>query len=42
MFSSISYLWYNVVGCVVVVMTGLIVSALVKKQRPGVIPGGRV
>jgi Na+/proline symporter len=26
MFSSISYLWYNVVGCVVVVIVGLLVS----------------
>ncbi|HEY7679438.1 MAG TPA: sodium:solute symporter [Terriglobia bacterium] len=39
--TSISYLWYNVVGCVVVVVTGLIVSALLKKPLDRSIPGGQ-
>jgi hypothetical protein len=30
-FTGISFLWYNVIGCVVVVVTGVVVSYL----RPG-------
>jgi Na+/proline symporter len=39
--SSISYLWYNVVGCVVVVAVGLLVS-LMTSGRKQAIPGGPV
>ena len=32
--TGISYLWYNVVGCVVVVVVGLLVSSAIGKVRP--------
>jgi len=32
--TEISYLWYNVVGCVVVVVVGLVVSRIVRRSRP--------
>lgn len=34
LFSSVSYLWYNVVGCVVVMATGLAISALDRADSP--------
>jgi Na+/proline symporter len=39
--TSISYLWYNVVGCVVVVVTGLLVSAVAKQPPTAASLGGR-
>ena len=38
--TEISYLWYNVVGCVVVVVVGLLVSAVKNKKATGATPGG--
>jgi Na+/proline symporter len=35
-FTSIAYLWYNVIGCVVVVVTGLLVSGLERRNSPAV------
>jgi hypothetical protein len=35
-FTNIAFLWYNVIGCVVVVLTGILVSNL---ERPS--PNGR-
>ena len=32
-FTSIAFLWYNVIGCVVVVVTGLAISAFERPQR---------
>jgi SSS family transporter len=32
-FTSVSFLWYNVIGCVVVVVTGLILSGLMPKPE---------
>jgi hypothetical protein len=32
-FTAISFLWYNVIGCVVVVATGLILSGLTPKAE---------
>jgi Na+/proline symporter len=32
-FTSISFLWYNVIGCLVVVITGLLLSALIPKPE---------
>jgi len=34
-FTKISYLWYNVVGCVVVVAVGLLVSKILPRPEPG-------
>jgi solute:Na+ symporter, SSS family len=31
--TGISFLWYNVIGCVVVVVTGVVVSRLVPERR---------
>ena len=31
--TGISFLWYNVIGCVVVVVTGVVVSSLVAERR---------
>jgi len=39
--TAISYLWYNVVGCVVVVIVGSIVSEFVGTRKKLAIPGGR-
>jgi Na+/proline symporter len=39
--TDISYLWYNVVGCVVVVAVGSIVSEFAGTRKPLAIPGGR-
>ncbi|MCW5977816.1 MAG: sodium:solute symporter [Bryobacteraceae bacterium] len=33
-FTGVSFLWYNVVGCVVVVLTALAVTALENRHRP--------
>jgi Na+/proline symporter len=32
--TGISYLWYNVIGCVVVVAVGMLLSLLGKKSNP--------
>jgi Na+/proline symporter len=39
--TGISYLWYNVVGCVVVVLVGLIASEFAGTRRGLATPGGR-
>jgi SSS family transporter len=39
--TNISYLWYNVVGCVVVVLAGLLVSLAAGGRTKPAIPGGR-
>jgi Na+/proline symporter len=31
-FTSISFLWYNVIGCVVVIATGLVVSVFERRR----------
>jgi uncharacterized membrane-anchored protein YhcB (DUF1043 family) len=33
LFTKISFLWYNVIGCVVVVVVGVIVSRIVDRER---------
>jgi undecaprenyl pyrophosphate phosphatase UppP len=32
--TSISFLWYNLVGCIVAVVVGLLVSRMLPKARP--------
>ncbi len=38
-FTSVSFLWYNVVGCLVVVAVGLLVTAIQKKAAPAEVVG---
>ena len=33
LFTSISYLWYNVIGCVVVIFVGVLVSSLQSQTK---------
>ena len=33
-FTTIAFLWYNVIGCIVVVLTGLAVSLVVRNPKP--------
>jgi hypothetical protein len=33
LFTKISFLWYNVIGCLVVVVVGVIVSRIVDRER---------
>jgi SSS family transporter len=35
LFTSISYLWYNVIGCVVVILVGVLVSSLQSQTKAG-------
>jgi len=32
-FTSVSFLWYNVIGCVVVVATALVLTSLMREDR---------
>lgn len=36
-FTSVSFLWYNVIGCVVVVAVGLLVTTVQKKPVPAAV-----
>ena len=40
-FTKIAFLWYNVIGCVVVVLTGVVISSLERPIRKADFSVGR-
>ena len=40
MFTGISFLWYNVIGCAVVVAAGALVSLISRSETPLLPPAG--